>query len=169
MEYFRSTGIKPSTYNIILTREGDELDFKFPPAPREMISEFGYLKPLDVRCKTGVVVGADEVYKNLEPILGRSFNGDLAFHTRKQTLIALHGTAILGYQRQVVIDPRISNEVGTFWQIYLDQRIFPRSDEREWQNLMSEIIISEISDREADQKLAEDIKNRLIEQARDND
>ena len=88
-------------------------------------------------------------------------------HPRKQVIIALHDTAILGYQRQLVIDPRISNEVGTFWQVYLDQRIFPQSDDVEWQQLMAEIIISEIKDPDADEKLAMDIKNRLIEQAKE--
>lgn len=167
MEYIRSTGVKPNTYNIILTREGEELEFDFMPAPHEMISEFGFLTPTDERCEKGIINDLEDIYDFLQPILGRHYEGELAFHTHKQTMIALHGTTILGYQRQAIIDPRISNEIATFWKIYLDQRIFPQSTEHDWQKLMSEIIMSEMKDPEADAKLAEDIKNRLIEQARD--
>ena len=168
MKYIKTTGIQPVTFNIILTRDGDELDFDFPPAPPEMISEFGFILATDERCKSGVVQTDEELITNLAPVLGNIFNGDLAMHPCKQVIIALHDTAVLGYQRQTVIDPRISNEVGTFWQIYLDQRIFPQSEDVEWQQLMSEIIISELKDSNADEKLATDIKNRLIEQAKEN-
>ncbi len=168
MKYIKTTGIQPVTFNIILTRDGDELDFDFPPAPPEMISEFGFILATDERCNSGVVQTDEELITNLAPVLGNTFNGDLAMHPRKQVIIALHDTAVLGYQRQTVIDPRISNEVGTFWQIYLDQRIFPQSEDVEWQQLMSEIIISELKDSNADEKLATDIKNRLIEQAKEN-
>jgi len=167
MKYIRSAGIQPVTFNIILTRDGDELDFSFPPAPPEMIAEFGFILASDERCTSGIVQTDDDLVTNLLPILGSTFNGELAMHPRKQVIIALHDTAILGYQRQLVIDPRISNEVGTFWQVYLDQRIFPQSDDVEWQQLMAEIIISEIKDPDADEKLAMDIKNRLIEQAKE--
>ena len=79
----------------------------------------------------------------------------------------MHETAILGYQRQKIIDPRISNEVATFWEIYLDQRIFPQSLEKDWQDLMAQIIITERDNEDADRQLAEDIKNKLLEQAAD--
>ena len=166
MRYIRSAGVQPVTFNIILTRDGDEIDFQFVPAPQEMISEFGFLLTGDKRCESGVVQDHEGILAKLRPILGQHFHGELAFHPRKQVIIALHDTAILGYQRQVVMDPRISNEIATFWQIYLDQRIFPQAEEPDWQELMAGIIISELKDEQADQKLAEDIKNRLIEQAR---
>ena len=168
MKYIKSAGIQPVTFNIILTRDGEELDFSFPPAPPEMISEFGFILANDGRCESGVVQSDEDLLSNLSPILGNAFNGELAMHPRKQVIIALHDTAILGYQRQLVIDPRISNEIGTFWQVYLDQRVFPQSEEEDWQQLMAEIIISEIKDPNADEKLAMDIKNRLIEQAKEN-
>lgn len=166
MKYIRSSGVQPVTFNIILTKDGDELDFEFQPAAPEMIAEFGFILASDERCASGIVQTNDHLLENLRPILGATFSGELAMHPRKQVIIALHDTAILGYQRQLVIDPRISNEIGTFWQIYLDQRIFPQSENEEWQQLMAEIIISEITDPNADEKLAQDIKDRLINQAK---
>lgn len=166
MQYIRSAGVQPITFNIVLTRDGDEIDFQFPPAPPEMISEFGFVLALDERCDSGLTADNEDIVKNLRPVLGQAFEGELAMHPRKQVIIALHDTAILGYQRHVVIDPRISNEVATFWQIYLDQRVFPQSEDPDWQQLMSEIIISELKDSDADEKLAQDIKTRLIEQAK---
>ena len=166
MQYIRSTGVQPITFNIILTRDGDEIDFQFPPAPPEMISEFGFVLAQDERCVSGLTAQNQDLVENLRPILGQGFEGELAMHPRKQVIIALHDTAILGYQRHVVIDPRISNEIATFWQIFLDQRVFPQSEDTDWQQVMSEIIISEIKDGDADEKLAQDIKTRLIEQAK---
>lgn len=166
MQYIRSAGVQPVTYNILLTKDGDEIDFEFPPAPPEMISEFGFVIATDERCQSGLTKDNEQLVENLRPILGQSFEGELAMHPRKQVIIALHDTAILGYQRHVVIDPRISNEVATFWQIYLDQRVFPQSEDSDWQQLMAEIIVSELKDDDADEKLAEDIKSRLIDQAK---
>lgn len=166
MQYIKSAGVQPVTYNILLTRDGDEIDFDFPPASPEMISEFGFVLAKDERCKSGLTKDNEQLVENLRPILGQNFEGDLAMHPRKQVIIALHDTAILGYQRHVLIDPRISNEVGTYWQIYLDQRVFPQSEDDEWQTIMAEIIVSELKDDDADEKLAEDIKARLIDQAR---
>lgn len=166
LKYIASTAVEPQKYNIVLTREGKEIDFDFPPATTDMITRFGYLLPEDERCRDGVIDGEEELYTMLEPILGSGFRGNLAYHTRKQVIISLHDTAILGYQRQIVIDPRISNEIAIFWEIYLDQRVFPQSTEEEWKNLMAEIIISEQMDEDADRKLAEDIKNRLLDQAK---
>lgn len=165
MEYIKSSGIQPVTYNILLTKDGDEIDFSFPPAPSEQISEFGFVLVLDERCTSGLTKDNTHLIENLRPVLGQAFTGELEMHPRKQVIIALHDTAILGYQRHFVVDPRISNEVATYWQIYLDERIFPQANVEEWQQLMAEIIISELKDEQADEKLAEDIKTRLIEQA----
>ena len=165
MEYIKSAGIQPVTYNILLTKDGDEIDFSFPPASSDMISEFGFVLVLDDRCTSGLTKDNEHLIENLRPVLGQAFTGELAMHPRKQVIIALHDTAILGYQRHVVIDPRISNDVATHWQIYLDRRVFPQADAEDWQQLMAEVIISELKDEQADEKLAEDIKTRLIEQA----
>ena len=166
-QYIVSAAIQPQKYNIVLTREGDEIDFDFPPATSEMITRFGYIIPDDGRCDHGLVTDEADLYDFLTPVLGNGFRGELAYHTRKQVIVALHDTAILGYQRQSIIDPRISNEIAVFWEIYLDQRIFPQALELDWQELMSEIVISEKEDPDADRKLAEDIKARLLEQARE--
>jgi hypothetical protein len=165
MKYVKGQTIHPYKYNIILTRDDEELDFTFPPAPIELITRYGYLAPVDPRCTQGLVQEEEDLYDMLKPVLGSSYKGNLAYHTRKQVIIALHDTAILGYQRQSIIDPRISNEVALFWEIYLDQRIFPSADEMDWQQLMAEVIASELHDDNADQSLAEDIKNRLLEQS----
>ena len=166
MQYIRSAGVQPVTYNILLTKDGDEIEFEFPPAAPELISEFGFALAQDERCHSGLTKDKEQLVENLRPILGESFEGELAFHPRKQVIIALHDTAILGYQRHVVIDPRISNDIATYWQIYLDQRVFPQAEDPDWQELMAEIVISELKDDEADEKLAEDIKSRLIDQAK---
>lgn len=158
--------LTPQRYNILLTRQGEEIDFDFPPATADLITRFGYLVPHDTRCEPGLIQNEEDLYNLLEPVLGRGYRGNLAYHTRKQVIISLHDTAILGYQRQSIIDPRLSNEVAYFWEIYLDQRIFPQSQEESWQGLLGEMITSEKSDQEADKKLAEDIKNRLLEQAK---
>lgn len=160
------TQVQPQKYNIVLTRDGEEVEFDFPPATVEMITRFGYVIPEDQRCSSGLINEEEDIYEYLSAVLGQTYKGELAFHTRKQVLISLHDTAILGYQRQTVIDPRISNEVGTFWEIYLDERIFPQSEEEDWRTLMAEVIITELTDDEADRRLAEDIKDRLLEQAR---
>ncbi|MBI1308714.1 MAG: hypothetical protein GC129_02500 [Proteobacteria bacterium] len=159
--------LTPQRYNILLTRHGEEIDFDFPPATADLITRFGYLVPHDVRCKPGLVQNEEDLYAMLEAVLGRGYRGNLAYHTRKQVIISLHDTAILGYQRQSIIDPRLSNEVAFFWEIYLDQRIFPQSQEEDWQNLLGELVTNEKTDPEADKKLAEDIKNRLLDQAKE--
>jgi hypothetical protein len=159
--------LTPQRYNILLTRHGEEIDFDFPPATADMITRFGYLVPHDTRCASGLVQQEDDVYDLLSAVLGRGYRGNLAYHTRKQVIISLHDTAILGYQRQMIIDPRLSNEVATFWEIYLDQRIFPQAQEESWQQLLGEMVTNEKSDPEADKKLAEDIKTRLLSQAQD--
>ncbi len=151
----------------MLTREGAELDFDFPPATADLITRFGYLVPDDTRCTPGLVQGEDQVYELLAPVLGRGYRGNLAYHTRKQVIISLHDTAILGYQRQSIIDPRLANEVALFWEVYLDQRIFPQAQEEDWQTLLCELIVDERTNPAADKKLAEDIKNRLLEQAKE--
>lgn len=166
LKYISGTAVEPQKFNIVLTRDGNEIDFDFPPATSDLITRYGYLMPEDERCKNGVIHEEEDLYKLLGPVLGTSYRGNLAYHTRKQVIISLHDTAILGYQRQTIIDPRISNEVALFWEIYLDQRIFPQSGEDDWQRLMAEIIVSEHLDDDADRRLAEDIKNRLLEQAR---
>ncbi len=163
--YIAGTALEPQKYNIVLTRDGDEIEFDFPPATADLISRFGYIKPFDDRCAPGLIQDEDEVYQSLSKVLGSTYRGNLAYHTRKQVIIALHNTAILGYQRQSIIDPRISNEIATFWEIYLDQRVFPQAIDEEWQSLMSTIIVTEMEDDDADKKLAEDIKNRLLEQS----
>jgi hypothetical protein len=164
-DYVIKQAIQPHKYNIVLTRDGEEITFDFPPATSEHIVRFGYIIPHDKRCEPHVISDEEDLYDALSPILGQSYRGDLSYHTRKQTIISLHDTAILGYQRQTIIDPRISNEIALFWEVYLDQRIFPQAHEIEWRQLMMNIIISETDDDDADKKLAEDIKNRLLEQA----
>lgn len=159
--------LTPQRYNILLTRHGDEIDFDFPPATADLITRFGYLIPHDPRCQSGLIQNEEDLYHILEPVLGRGYRGNLAYHTRKQVIVSLHDTAILGYQRQSIIDPRLSNEVAFFWEIYLDQRVFPQSQEEDWQSLLGELITAEKTDTDADRKLAEDIKNRLLEQAKD--
>lgn len=158
--------LTPQRYNILLTRHGEEIDFDFPPATADLITRFGYLVPHDVRCKPSLIQNEENIYTLLEPVLGRGYRGNLAYHTRKQVIVSLHDTAILGYQRQSIIDPRLSNEVAFFWEIYLDQRVFPQSQEEDWQSLLGEVITTEKTDPEADKKLAEDIKTRLLEQSK---
>ena len=158
--------LTPQRYNILLTRHGEEISFDFPPATADLITRFGYLVPSDQRCQTGLIQNEEDIYDMLEAVLGRGYRGNLAYHTRKQVIVSLHDTAILGYQRQAIIDPRLSNEVALFWEIYLDQRVFPQSQEEDWQALIGELITSEKTDPEADRKLAEDIKNRLLDQAK---
>lgn len=168
-KHITGSTLTPQRYNILLTREGNEIDFDFPPATAELITRFGYLVPHDTRCDPALVQDEEQLYKNLEPILGRGYRGNLSYHTRKQVIVSLHDTAILGYQRQSIIDPRLSNEIGLFWEIYLDQRIFPQSQEEDWQTLLGELITQEKTDKDADRKLAEDIKARLLEQAKADD
>lgn len=165
-KFITGTAVQPQKYNIVLTRDGGEIEFDFPPASADTITRFGYVQPIDERCATGLINEEDDLYSKLSPVLGKMFTGELSYHTRKQVIIALHDTAILGYQRQSIIDPRISNEIATFWEIYLDERIFPQAEDFAWRNLMSEIIICEQDDEASDQKLAEDIKDRLLEQAK---
>lgn len=165
LKYVSGATVQPQKYNIILTRDGDEIEFDFAPATAENILRYGFVTPLDKRCTSGLIDEEEELYTALSPVLGSTFNGSLSYHTRKQVIISLHDAAILGYQRQSIIDPRISNEVATFWEIYIDKRIFPQAEDSAWRNLMAEIIICEKDDDEADQKLAEDIKDRLLSQA----
>jgi hypothetical protein len=159
--------LTPQRYNILLTRDGSEIDFDFPPATAELITRFGYLVPLDVRCLPGLVQDESNLYELLEAVLGRGYRGNLLYHTRKQVIISLHDTAVLGYQRQSIIDPRLSIEIANFWEIYLDQRIFPQSQEEDWQQLLAELITAEKTNPDADRLLAEDIKNRLLDQAKE--
>ena len=164
-EYYMSgTVVQPQKYNIVLTRDGEDLEFDFPPATAEMIARFGYLSPNDDRCTPALTLDEEDIYTTLSPVLGASFRGDLSYHTRKQVIISLHDTAILGYQRQTIIDPRIGNDIALFWEIYLDERVFPQVQEDDWCALMADIITQEKEDDDADRKLAEDIKNRLLEQ-----
>lgn len=157
--------VQPQKYNIVLTRDGQEIDFDFSPAAADMITRFGYIRPNDPRCIEKTVSDEEGMFGCLSPVIGKTFHGQLAYHTQKQAIISLHETAILGYQRQKLIDPRIGNEVATFWEIYLDQRIFPQSLDEEWQDIMARIIVSELEDADADRKLAEDIKDKLLQQA----
>lgn len=165
-KYITGSPLQPQRYNILLTRDGDQIDFDFPPATADLIARFGYIIPTDDRCEPELIQNEEDLYKSLEPVIGQGYRGDLSYHTRKQVIVSLHDTAILGYQRQSIIDPRISNEVALFWEIYLDQRVFPQGLEEDWQYLMSEIIVSELHDDDADRLLAEDIKNRLLEEAK---
>lgn len=162
-----TSALTPQRYNILLTRHGEEIAFDFPPATADLITRFGYLVPQDPRCKSGLVQNEDDLYDMLAAVLGKGYRGNLAYHTRKQVIVSLHDTAILGYQRQSIIDPRLSNEVGLFWEIYLDQRVFPQSQEEDWQALLGELVTNEKTDPEADKKLAEDIKMRLLDQAKE--
>ncbi len=168
-KYIAGTPLEPQKYNILLTRDGKEIDFEFPPATADMIARFGFMVPHDTRCEPELIHDEEEIYTSLAPVLGKTYRGNMSYHTRKQVIISLHDTAILGYQRQVIIDPRISNEIALFWEIYLDQRIFPQSMDDEWQKTMSKIIAGEIESEEADKLLAEDIKNRLLQQAKEED
>ena len=168
-KYISGSVIQPQKYNIVLTREGDEISFDFPPATADQITRFGYILPEDPRCEGGLIFEEEDLYKALEPVLGSSYRGNLAYHTRKQTIITLHETAILGYQRQIIIDPRLGNEVALFWEIYLDQRVFHQALDEAWQLLMGEIISMEREDESADRKLAEDIKDILLNDVANDD
>ena len=165
-KYITGTALQPQKYNIVLTREGEEIDFDFPPATADMIARFGYIIPTDERCVPALIQDEEDLYQTLEPVIGAGYRGEMSYHTRKQVIISLHDTAVLGYQRQSIIDPRLSNEIATFWEIYLDERVFPQALEDDWQRLMAEVIICELEDEDSDRLLAEDIKNRLLEQAR---
>lgn len=158
-----NTEVTPEKFNICLTRHGKEIDFDFPPATDDLITRFAYIVPKDDRCEAGVINSEDELFTLLQPVMGtnRVRGGALGYKTKKQTIIALHDTAILGYQRQTIVDSMLNIEIGDMWEIYLDTRVFPQSDEPEWCNIMSDIII-----REQDSELAEDIKNRLLDQAK---
>lgn len=166
-KHIAGSQLTPQRYNILLTRDGSEIEFDFPPATAELITRFGYLVPNDTRCSPGLVQAEEDLYALLEPVLGKGYRGNLSYHTRKQVIISLHDTAILGYQRQTIIDPRLSNEVALFWEIYLDQRVFPQCQEESWQSLLGEMITAELKDKNADRSLAEDIKARLLDQAKD--
>lgn len=166
-KHITGSALTPQRYNILLTRNGEEIDFDFPPATAELITRFGYLSPHDERCSPSLIQDEDGLYHALEAVLGRGYRGNLSYHTRKQVIITLHDTAILGYQRQHIIDPRLSNKVANFWEIYLDQRVFPQSQEEDWQALLGELISGELTDENADRLLAEDIKTRLLQQAAD--
>jgi hypothetical protein len=157
--------LTPQRYNIVLTRSGNEIDFDFPPATADLITRFGFLVPNDTRCHPALIQDEENLYVAMEPVLGRGYRGNLSYHTRKQVIISLHDTAILGYQRQSIIDPRLSNEIALFWEIYLDQRIFPQCHEEDWQMLLGDMITLEKTDADADRNLAEDIKARLLAQA----
>ena len=78
--------VQPQKYNIVLTRNGDEVQFDFAPATAEMITRFGYIIPSDSRCKDGLISDEDEIQINLAPVIGKNFMGQLAFHTQTQTL-----------------------------------------------------------------------------------
>jgi len=159
--------LTPQRYNILLTRKGQEIDFEFPAATADLITRYGYIIPIDPRCPAGLIQAEEDLYTLLEPVLGRGYRGNLAYHTRKQVIISLHDTAILGYQRQSIIDPRLSNEIALFWEVYLDQRIFPQSQDESWQSLMGDLITQERTNPDSDRNIAEDIKNRLLQQAAD--
>lgn len=166
-KYIAGSQLTPQRYNILLTRDGAEIDFDFPPATAELITRFGYLTPNDTRCAPGLVQAEEDLYQLMEPVLGKGYRGNLSYHTRKQVIISLHDTAILGYQRQTIIDPRLSNEVALFWEIYLDQRIFPQCMEESWQAALGDMVTMELKNPQADRELAEDIKARLLAQAKD--
>lgn len=163
MKHVQSAPLEPMKYNIVLTKNGKKMDFDFAPASLEQITRFGFVQPHDKRAKSKLVLADEDLYLALGPIIGKGYRGELGYHTRKQTIIALHDVAILGYQRQAIIDPRIGNEVALFWEIYLDQRVFPASDGQEWQETMAQVIIAELTDNAADAQLAEDIKNKLLQ------
>lgn len=163
MKHVQSTILEPMKYNIVLMKDGKKMDFSLAPASMEQITRFGFVQPHDHRAGSRLVQADEDLYSALGPVIGKSYRGELGYHTRKQTIIALHDTAILGYQRQAIIDPRIGNEVALFWEIYLDQRVFPTSGDTEWQETMAQIIISELADPKADAQLAEDIKNKLLQ------
>lgn len=152
----------PSTerYNILLQLKGETISFEFPPATAAAIARIGYIIPTDARCRIGLV-DESTIHSALAPVLGATPT-QLDYLTRKQVTITLHGTAILGYQRFDITDPRISNKVATLYEVYVDNRIFPQSSEPDWQYLMGELV-----SREEDAQLTEDIKNRLIEQAQE--
>ena len=164
MKYIYGTPVEPLKYNIILTKDGVRIDFDFPPAPLEQIVRYGYLMAQDPRVMPVLITDDAGLYAALAPIIGKTYRGELQYHTRKQSIISLHDTAILGYQRQVIIDPRLHNEIALFWEIYLDLRVFPAAHDTAWQQAMAEVITSELKDPSADAALAEDLKQRLLEQ-----
>lgn len=154
--------LQPAAYNITLTRQGEIVEFDFEPANATDIHRFGYLIPEDSRCKTCMVNSEDELYATLKPVLGSKIV-PLNFNTRHQAIIQLHETAIVGYQKQVITDPRIGCPIATLWEVYLDKRIFPYWADTDWL-FMFGALITEGEDAE----LAESIKDQLIEQANGN-
>lgn len=158
--------LTPTRYNITLTKDGAELNFVYPVPSEEEIARFGYVIPTDVRCNKRLIHKETDMYDALRAVLGSTYNGNLAYMTKKQVVISLHDTAILGYQRQDILDPRIGAKVATFWEIYCDQRIWPASREEKFQKYMSEVVSEEYVDPESDKKFVDDIQRKLLENAR---
>lgn len=152
--------LTPECYNILLTRHGEEISFDFPPATATHIQRFGYVEPNDSRCKEGIISSEESLLTMLRPIIGEA-KVALQFQTCRQVIISLHDTAILGYQRQLVIDPRLPAKVAILWEIYVDLRTFPQAEEPAWQLLLGQLIAEEKA-----KELAESIKDRLLEQAK---
>lgn len=152
-------------YNIKLLRKGNEVVFDFPPATADKISKGFYLEPLDARCQPAAVRDEQGVKDALAAVLGKGYTGRLDYTVTKGAVIELHGTAILGYQRQDVIDPRLVNKIGTVWEVYIDKRIFPQADENAWFASLGQLISTELLDDKADASLADKIKIRLLQDA----
>lgn len=160
-------GINPTTYNIVLTDGNEDVSFDLPPALAPDIVQLGYVLPVDDRCEPGLITRETHLHTRLAPVLGSTFQGTLGYQTRKQTIVAIHDTAILAYTRQDIIDPRLSNKVATLWDVYIDSRFFPKAREPEWLELMGQLISMELAQPDADSALAEIIKQKLLEACRE--
>lgn len=163
-QFVNSTGtvtIPQTSLNITLTNQGKEIEFDFPSADAGMITSFEYLVPHDDRCKAGLfTIGEDNIHKWLKPVLG-SQHVELTHRMVKRCVISLHRTVILAYQLEEIIDPRMDNVVAKVWSVYLDNRIFPMVEDKQWLASMGELITAD-----EDEALANSIKDRLLEHAR---
>lgn len=161
MSQMNQMSLTPERYNIQLTRHGAPVEYDFQPAIVSDIARFGYIVPFDSRCKKDVVQTEEDVYTVLEPVLGRQYRGGLDWKTKKQAVISLHDVAILGYQKQAIVDPRLNNHIADMYEIFLDKRIFPQWANQNWLVLLGEQITEEKT-----MALATDIKNVLVKHAK---
>lgn len=161
MSQMNQMSLTPEHYNIQLTRHGKPIDWGFQPAIVSDIARFGYIIPLDDRCKNIVIQAEGDVYTALEPVLGKGYKGLLDYKTKKQSVISLRDVAILGYQRQTITDPRLNNHIADMYEIYIDKRVFPMWANQDWLILMGKRIAEEQT-----MSLAQDIKDLLIKQAK---
>lgn len=156
--------VPPQSFNIHLTLKGQRVDWTVPPATTDNITRIGYLRPLDGRCGEGLIMNENDVYCRLGPVLGTNYRGELRYQITKQMLFNLQGTAILGYQRKQVVDPRLENPIANLWDIYVDNRIFSKAfySNNKYLGELGEVISLELEDCEADRMFVNGLKDELI-------